>query len=153
MGALPETTVPNFMRLLHVLSMATWLAASLWLAGDARRSLSAGAGEAESFLVRARSALKPDRIAGGLTILTGLALLHFAQAWPPRAGLWLGFCLALVRAGLTDAVLSPGLRRIAAGLEAGEAPAALLPVARKLAAASGAGHVAWLGALVGMILL
>jgi hypothetical protein len=144
--------VTNFIKLLHVLSMATWLAASLWLAGDARRSLSAGAGEARAFLGRARAALRLDRIAAGLTILTGLSLLHFAQAWPPRAGLWLGIVLAVVRAGLTDAVIGPAVRRIAAGLEGGQEPAALLPVARRLAAVSGAGHVAWLGALTGMLL-
>jgi len=145
--------VPNLMRLLHVLSMATWLAASLWLAGDARRSLAAGAGEARAFVARARAALRLDRIAGALTIVTGLSLLHFAQAWPPRGGLWLGMALAVVRAGLTDAALSPAVKAIAAGLDAGQPPEALLPVARRLAATSGAGHVAWLGALVGMILL
>jgi hypothetical protein len=144
--------VTNALRLLHVLSMATWLAASLWLAGDARRSLSAGAAEARGFLVRASAALRLDRIAGGLTILTGLALLHFAQAWPPRAGLWLGIVLAVVRAGLTDAVVAPAVRTISAGLEAGQAPSGLLPVARRMAAISGAGHVAWLGALSGMLL-
>jgi len=145
--------VPNLFRLLHVLSMATWLASSLWLAGDARRSLSAGADEARAFVGRARAALKLDRLAGAFTIVTGLSLLHFANAWPPRGGLWLGMSLAVVRAGLTDAALSPALRRLAAGLEAGQAPATLLPLARRMAATSGAGHVAWLGALVGMILL
>jgi hypothetical protein len=144
--------VTNVLKLIHVLSMATWLAASLWLAGDARRSLSAGAGEARAFLGRARAALRLDRIAAGMTILTGLSLLHFAQAWPPRAGLWLGIVLAVVRAGLTDAVIGPAVRRIGAGLEGGQEPAALLPVARRLAAVSGAGHVAWLGALTGMLL-
>ena len=139
-------------RLLHVLSMATWLAASLWLASDARRSLSAGPDEARAFLVRARAALRLDRLAGLATIVTGLALLHFAHAWPPRGGLWLGMGLAVVRAGLNDAVLSPGVKGLAAGLEAGQAPATLLPVARRLALASGAGHLAWLGAVAGMLL-
>ena len=143
----------HLLRLLHVLSMATWLGASLWLAGDARRSLSAGADEARAFLGRARAALRLDRLAGASTILTGAALLHFAQAWPPRGGLVLGMVLAVVRAGLTDAVISPGVRAIGAGLEAGQAPASLLPRARRLAAASGAGHLAWLGALTGMLLL
>lgn len=145
--------MPNLMRLLHVLSMATWLAASLWVAGDARRSLAAGPAEARAFVARARAALKLDRLAGALTIVTGLSLLHFAQAWPPRAGLWLGFALAVIRSGLTDAVLVPALRSIAAGLEAGQAPAALAPAAQRLSATAMAGHAAWLGALVGMILL
>ena len=142
----------NALRLLHVLSMASWLAATLWLAGDARRSLGAGAAEARAFVDRARRALRVDRIAGYATILTGLALLHFAQAWPPRPGLLLGMVLATARAALVDVAFSPRLRRIAAGLEAGEAPAALAPEARRLAAFSGMGHVAWLGALAGMLL-
>jgi hypothetical protein len=145
--------VTNAFRILHVLSMATWLAAALWLAGDARRSLSAGADEARAFLGRARAALRLDRIAGGLTILTGAALFFTSRlAWPPRHGLLLGMALAVVRAGLTDAVLAPTVRRIAAGLEGGQPPAALLPLARRLAGVSGAGHLAWLGALVGMLL-
>jgi hypothetical protein len=145
--------VTNLIRLLHVVSMASWLAASLWLAGDARRSLAAGREEAQAFLARARAALRLDRIAGAATILTGAALLHFAHAWPPRAGLVLGMALAVVRAGLTDAVLSPGVKSIAAALAAGQPPASLAPVARRLAAVSGAGHVAWLGALMGMLLV
>jgi uncharacterized membrane protein len=147
--------VNNFLRLLHVVSMASWLAASLWLAGDARRSLSAGAGEARAFLGRARAALRLDRIAGLCTILTGLGLLatlYGTPVWPPRAGLHVGITLAIVRAGLTDAVLSPTLRRIAAGVEGGQDSASLLPLARRMAAVSGAGHVAWLGALCGMLL-
>lgn len=142
----------DLVRLLHVLAMAAWLGASLWLAGDARRSLRAGPDEARAFLVRARAALTFDRLAGGLTILTGLALIHFAQAWPLRGGLWLGASLAVARAGLTDAVLSPTLRSITRRMEAGEPAAALLPVARRLAATSGAGHLAWLAALTGMVL-
>jgi len=149
----PALFATNLVRLLHVVSMATWLAASLWLAGDARRSLAQGAAEARAFILRARGALQLDRLAGAATILTGTALLHFAHAWPPRAGLVLGMVLAVVRAGITDAVLSPGVRTIAAGLEAGQPPEALAPAARRLAGISGAGHLAWLGALVGMILL
>jgi hypothetical protein len=144
--------VNDLVRFLHVLCMAAWLGASLWLAGDARRSLAAGGAEALAFTRRARAALGLDRAAGGLTILTGLALLHFSGVWPNvRTGLWLGMALAVVRAALTDAALRPAVRRIAAGLEAGAAPAALLPEAKRLAAFSGAGHLAWLAALAGMV--
>jgi hypothetical protein len=147
-----EPDVRIAVRILHVASMASWLAGSLWLAGDARRSLAAGAEEARAFLGRARSALRLDRIAGGLTILSGLGLLHLARAWPPSLALAIGMGLAVVRAGLTDAVLSPGVKKIAAGLEAGQPPASLAPVAKRLAAVSGVGHLAWLGAIVSMTL-
>ncbi len=139
-------------RLLHVLSITTWLAASLWLASDARRSLAAGGAEANAFVGRARKAVKLDKLAGILTIVTGLGLIHFAQAWPLRGGLWLGIVMATLRAGLTDAVLSPSVRKIAAGLEAGQAPADLAPLAGKLATMAILGHVAWLLALTGMVL-
>jgi hypothetical protein len=144
--------VNDLFRFLHVLSMAAWLAAALWLAGDARRSLTAGGAEALAFTRRARAAVGLDGAAGGLTILTGLALLHFSGIWPNvRTGLWLGMALAVVRAAITGAVLRPGVRRITAGLEAGQAPSALLPEAKKLAAVSGVGHLAWLVALAGMV--
>jgi hypothetical protein len=144
--------VIDLVRLLHVLAMATWLGSTLWMAGDARRSLAAGPTEALAFLGRARAALLTDRAAGAVTILSGLFLLHLAKAWPPRPGLLAGMVLALVRAGLTDAVMAPALRRIATGLSAGETPASLAPVARRMAAISGAGHLAWLLALAGMVL-
>jgi len=141
-----------FVRFLHILSMAGWLAASLWVTGDARRSLAGGRDEAMAFLGRARAALLTDRAAGALTIFTGLALVHLANAWPPRLGLVLGFVLALVRAGLTDAVMAPALRKIAIGLSQDAAPASLQPHARRMASVSGLGHLAWLTALASMTL-
>ena len=139
-------------RFLHFAAMAAWLGTSLWVAGDARRSLAASREEALAFLGRARIALVTDRAAGTVTILTGLALIHFANAWPLRPGLWIGIVLAIVRAGLTDAVLGPTLKKIAVGLAGGAEPASLLPHAKKMAAVSGIGHLAWLGALAGMAL-
>jgi hypothetical protein len=105
-----------------------------------------------AFLGRARSALLTDRAAGALTIFTGLWLVHLANAWPPRTGLVIGFVLALVRAGLTDAVMAPALRKIAVGLADGAEPATLQPHARRMAAVSGVGHLAWLAALAAMTL-
>jgi hypothetical protein len=141
-----------FVRFLHILFMAAWLAASLWVAGDARRSLDGGRDEAMAFLGRARAALLTDRAAGALTIFTGLGLVHLANAWPPRLGLVVGFVLAIARAGLTDAVMAPALRRIAVGLSEGAEPATLQPHARRMASVSGLGHLAWLAALAGMSL-
>jgi hypothetical protein len=140
-------------RFLHVVSMATWLGASLWLAGDARRSLSGGAAEALAFAGRARAAVRLDRVAGLLTILTGVAMIALTQDFPHlRHPLWAGMVLAVVRLGLTDAVLAPTARLIGAGVAAGATPESLQPLARRLAAASGAGHLAWLLALAGMLL-
>jgi hypothetical protein len=62
-----------------------------------------------------------------------------------------GIALGVARAGLTDGLLFPAVRRLAARLEAGESPSALLPVAGRLAMLSGIGHLVWLGALAGMI--
>jgi hypothetical protein len=145
--------VTDLVRFLHVLAMATWLAASLWLGADARRALAGGAGEARAFLDRARAAIKLDRMAAVLTILTGLGLLHLSKAWPDlRPGLWVGMGLALVRAGLNDGLVGPALRKIGLGLAAGQDAAALRPHADRLALGSRLGHLAWLGALAGMLL-
>lgn len=139
-------------RYLHVVSMACWLGAALWLAGDARRSLAAGPDAARAFLQRALASLKVDRMAGLATLLTGGALIHFTKIWPALPlPLVVGMGLGIARAGLTDALLFPAVRRLAARLEAGESPAALLPVAGRLAMLSGIGHLVWLGALAGMI--
>jgi hypothetical protein len=142
-----------FVKLLHVISMATWLAAALWLAGDARRSLAAGPDAARAFVGRAMRSLGLERVAGALTIVTGLALLHFAGVWPNvRAGLWLGMAMAVLRAALTDAAMFPTVRRIQARLATGADPVALEPLAAKLATFSKAGHLLWLLALSGMVL-
>jgi hypothetical protein len=145
--------VTDLVRFLHVLAMATWLAASLWLGADARRALAGGADEARAFLDRARAAVRLDRLAGGLTILTGLGLLHLSRVWPNvRPGIWVGLALALVRAGLNDGLVSPALRRLGAGIAAGQPPAALRGHADRMALGSRLGHVAWLGALAAMLL-
>lgn len=139
-------------RYLHVVSIATWLGAALWLAGDARRSLGAGPEAARAFLQRALASLKVDRMAGVATLVTGAALLHFAKLWPALPlPLLVGMVLGVARAGITDALLFPAVRKLAARLEAGEAPSALLPVAGRLSMLSGIGHLVWLGALAGMI--
>jgi hypothetical protein len=142
----------TLVRYLHVLSMATWLGAALWLAGDARRSLAADPAAARAFLQRALASLRLDRWAGVATFVTGAALIHLAHLWPALpAALVVGMALGVTRAGLTDALLLPTVRKLKARLEAGETPAALLPSAGRLAMLSGIGHLVWLGALAGMI--
>jgi hypothetical protein len=141
----------TIVRFLHVLSMASWLGASLWLAGDTRRSLAAGPDAARAFFPRALAALSVDRWAGVATFVTGAGLLHLAHLWPPPLSLAVGMVLAVARAGLTDAALFPAFRKLSARLAAGESTEALLPVAGRVAMLSGIGHVIWLGALAGMI--
>ena len=139
-------------RYLHVVAMAAWLGSALWLAGDARRSLAAGPDAARAFMPRALAALRLDRWAGLVTILTGLGLIHLTHVWPalPPA-LVAGMALGVARAGLTDGLLLPAVRRLSARLDAGESPERLLPDAGRLSMLSGIGHLAWLGALAGMI--
>jgi hypothetical protein len=140
------------LRFLHVLSIAAWLGATLWLAGDARRSLAASPDAARAFFERALRSLQVDRLAGLATILTGAAMLHVTKVWAALpASLIVGMALGVARYGLTDAALRPAVRKLSARLEAGEAPAALLPSAGRLAMLSGIGHLIWLGALAGMI--
>ena len=142
----------TIVRYLHVVSMASWLGASLWLAGDARRSLSAGPEATRAFLQRALASLKVDRWAGLATLFTGAWLIHVTRVWPALPlPLLVGITLGIARAGLTDGLLFPTVRKLAARLEAGESPATLLPVAGRLAMLSGIGHLVWLGALAGMI--
>jgi hypothetical protein len=139
-------------RYLHVVSMASWLGAALWLAGDARRSLGASPEAAHAFLRRARASLRLDRWAGLATLVTGAALIHFTRVWPALPlPLLIGMVLGVARLGLADAALRPALGRLAVRLEAGEPPGTLLPVAGRLAMLSGIGHLVWLGALAGMI--
>jgi hypothetical protein len=60
--------------------------------------------------------------------------------------------LAVVRAGLNDGLVGPALRKIGVGLAAGQDAASLQPLAARMALGSRLGHLAWLGALAGMLL-
>jgi hypothetical protein len=142
----------TLVRYLHVVSMAGWLGAALWLAGDARRSLDAGPEATQAFLRRSLASLRFDRWAGMATLVTGATLIYLTRVWPALpAPLLVGMTLGIARAALTDAALLPAVRKLAVQLEAGAAPAALLPAAGRLAMLSGIGHLVWLGALAGMI--
>jgi len=140
------------LRFLHVVAIACWLGATLFLAGDARRSLAAGPDAARAFFDRALRSLRVDRVAGLATLLTGASLIYLTRIWPAMPlPLMVGMTLGACRAGLTEGLLFPAVRRLGARLETGEAPAALLPVAGRLAMLAGIGHLIWLGALAGMI--
>jgi hypothetical protein len=89
------------LRFLHVLSIAAWLGSTLWLAGDARRSLSAGPDAARAFFERALRSLQVDRLAGLATLLTGAALLLVT-------GVWAALPHSLI-AGMALGKLAPGL--------------------------------------------
>jgi hypothetical protein len=138
----------DLVRLLHILAMATWLGAALWIPGDVKRTLAAG-GDAAALRARGRPAMLLDLFAGIATVITGLALagLHGAM----RVGLMVGSGLGLVLLVVVIAAQWPAWTRIAARLDAGDLAGARAGAGR-LAAVSGIAHVLWLLTLALMVL-
>jgi len=140
----------SFLRLLHVLSMAAWLGALLWLTGDVRRSIALGGPHLAPAAERGETQVRLYGYAGFATALTGIGLL-WRRAWLARPALWMGALFGFGMLALAVFGLLPAWRRTAARLAAGDAAGASATVPR-LAAIAGAGHLLWVIALALMVL-
>ncbi len=136
---------------LHVLAIAVWIAAALWVAGDVKRVLAMGKPFVDALPARVRPALRLDAIAGLATIGTGALLVWYDRMARPPVGISIGIVLALLRLGVLAGVRR-SWRSILARLEAGEAVPAADPAAKRMSMLSGIAHGAWLLALAGMVL-
>jgi uncharacterized membrane protein len=139
----------DLLKLLHVLSMAAWLAAALWIPGDVKRTVASG-GDSTALRSRVRPALALDLAAGVSTLVTGVVLL-LLHGLPFRRGLEIGAALGLLLLALVAAAIWPAWKRIESSLVAGDRAAAAAG-ARRLAALSGVGHLLWLATLSLMVL-
>jgi hypothetical protein len=144
------TVLHSLLVFLHVLSMALWLGAALWVTGDVRRALALGRPHPDALADRVRPKLGLDAAAGLATVVTGLLLMWEMSMTRPRIGIAAGFVLALVRLGLLAAVRR-AWRSIAARLAQGEAVEAGDPAARRMSMLAGMAHGLWLLALAGMV--
>lgn len=137
-------------RTIHLVSMALWLGAALWVPGDVRRSLALGAPHLAALPVRVRPALRINVWAGAATIASGIALALIARS--SRLGIVIGFSISLVLFILDMTIVLPAGKRVAAAIERGGDLDDAHRLARSLSAFSGVGHLLWLAALVAMVL-
>lgn len=135
---------------LHVLSIAAWLAAALWVPGDVKRALALGGPHPGALGASVRPKLGLDAAAGVATIVTGLLLMWEASMTRPRLGITLGIVFALVRLGLL-ASMRRAFRSLAARIAAGEPVAPGDPAARRMSMLAGIAHLLWALALAGMV--
>jgi hypothetical protein len=144
------TALGSLLSFLHVLAVALWLGAALWVAGDVRRTLALGRPHPDALAARVRPALGLDAAAGIATIVTGSLLVWQQQLGMPRLGITAGIVLALVRLGVL-AGLRRSWRAVASRLQAGEPVAAADPAARRMSMLAGVAHALWALALAGMV--
>ncbi|HSN90657.1 MAG TPA: hypothetical protein VLS93_05475 [Anaeromyxobacteraceae bacterium] len=137
------------LKLLHVLSMAAWLAAALWIPGDVKRTVASG-GDPAALRGRVRPALALDVAAGLSTVVTGAVLLVL-HGLPLRTGLEAGAALGLLLLALVAGGIRPAWKRVESALAAGDREAAAAG-ARRLSALAGVGHLLWLATLSLMVL-
>jgi hypothetical protein len=142
--------VIDLLRFLHVLSMALWIGAALWLAGDVRRTMALGQPHVMALAARAKPSLGLDAVAGVATLVTGLALMLALGMTRPRFGIAAGFVLALLRLGVL-AALRGTFGALARELRHGEDVPPYDHLVRRMAMLSGIAHTLWLLALAGMI--
>jgi hypothetical protein len=140
----------HLVRILHLVAMALWLGAALWVPGDVRRTLAAGAPQRAALPARIRPALRIKVWAGAVTILSGIALAGIARS--SRMGIVVGFALALFLFILDMTIILPAGKRVAAAIEAGGDLPEAQRLSKSLSAFSGIGHLLWLAALVAMAL-
>jgi hypothetical protein len=145
------TMLHQVLLFLHILSMAVWIAAAMWVAGDVKRALAMGKPYVDALPARVRPALGLDAIAGLATIGTGALLMWNDHMGRPPLGISVGIVLALLRLGVLAGVRR-SWRGILARLQAGEAVPATDPAAKRMSMLSGIAHTAWLLALAGMVL-
>ena len=144
------TAFHSLLVFLHVLSIAIWIAAALWVSGDVKRSLASGRPNVDLLNARVRPALRLDLVAGIATIVTGSLLVWEERLGRPRIGITAGILLTLVRIGVL-AALRGAYRSVLARLQAGEAVPVTDPAARRMSMLSGIAHTMWLLALAGMV--
>ena len=89
------------LRFLHLLFMGLWVAASMYVAGDARRSIAAGPEHLPLLRDRVLRAGRFGAISGALTLLSGLGLIFALGGFGavPRA-IHVGFLITLALAVL-----------------------------------------------------
>jgi len=144
------SSLHHLLLFLHVLSISTWIAAALWVAGDVRRALAMGRPHADVLSTRVNPALGLDAIAGLATLVTGGLLLWEMGMGHPRAGIAAGIVFALLRLGLL-AGMRRAWRGLLARIRSGEAIAVGDPAARRMAKLARFAHLLWLLALAGMV--
>ena len=137
-------------RILHLVAMSLWLGAALWVPGDVRRTLAAGAPHLAALPARIRPALRINVWAGAATIVSGIALAGLARS--SRLGIVVGFALALCLFILDMTIVLPAGKRVAAAIEAGGDLSEAQRLSKSLSAFSGVGHLLWLATLVAMVL-
>ncbi len=145
------TMLHQVLLFLHILSMAVWISAAMWVAGDVKRALAMGKPYVDALPARVRPALGLDALAGLATVGTGALLMWNDQMGRPPLGISIGIVLALLRLGLL-AGIRRSWRGIVARIQGGEAVPATDPAARRMSMLSGMAHTAWLLALAGMVL-
>jgi hypothetical protein len=144
------TALHSSLVFLHVLSIAAWFGAALWVAGDVKRSLALGGAHAGALAAAVRPKLGLDAAAGVATVATGLLLMWEEGMTRPRFGITAGVVLTLLRLGLL-ASIRRAFRSIAARVAAGEPVAPGDPAARRMSMLSGIAHLLWALALAGMV--
>lgn len=141
--------IPLFL-FLHILSVAGWLAAALWLAGDVKRTLALGKPHVDALPARILPQLGLDSVASISVFASGI-LIMWGESWsPPRPGIAAGIVLAIVRGGVLGWVRGK-IRAIVGRAQAGEAFAPGDPALRRLGIGAGVAHALWVLALAGMV--
>ena len=138
------------LRFLHILSASTWLGASVWAAGDVRRTLALGRPHTDALTARVRPALALDFWSGLATLATGVIYAGLLYGGAPPPGIMVGLVAVLLRLGLQVGVLMPASRRLQVALQGADAAAAA-PLAKRMGMISGIGHLLWVIALAGMV--
>lgn len=138
------------LEILHIAVAAAWFGSRLLIPGDVRASLHEPASPG-LVVDRVGKARRVALVAGVLTLLSGLGLMQLTTGLLD-APWWIyaGLAAVVVMLAVDWLVAGPAWRRIKAGLESGDAPAAAASVPR-FRQAINLESLLWLLALVAMV--
>jgi hypothetical protein len=140
------------LRLVHLVFMATWIGAVMFITGDVKRSLAGGTQHHDLLQDRMRRSLRLANLSAIVTIGTGFALIDSVGGMGAVSpAIHSGMTLALLAWLAAGVGIGGAWKKIVSGLDQGQDLAALAPLLKRLKISAMVFQSLWIVTLVLMV--
>ena len=140
------------LRWLHLLFMTSWFGASLFVAGDVRRTLNTEGANTDLLKNRLKHAQFVTGASAWLTLLSGIALIvQLGGMAAVPTGVHLGLGMTVLMIGLHAVGIGGTIGQINTQLDEGAEPMSLMPLSYRLTVLHGVFHFMWVSTLAMMV--
>ena len=140
------------LRFLHMLFMATWIGAVLFVSGDAKRTLNEPGTSLKMLGDRMNRANRIAAVSALATLATGVGLIALLGGMGSvPAGIHIGLVTSILMLLIGGGVIGRNARLIAAGAESGADRSTLVPHAKQMMIGIMIFHTLWVGTLALMV--